>query len=121
MDIDDDHAVRVIFGTRIGDDFDVLDLARGEHLHDLGRIVLKERARFVIHIDLVGLRALDTHLVFPVYGDHGDTAHHVEQARVLGIGVVLDLVGHLVGLYLDQPLLRSDRCALQMDHASHCS
>ena len=99
----------IIFGTRVGNDLNLLDHACGHGLENLLHVLATEcRIGMAIAIHLERGRPLDANLVLAVDRDHGHFLEHVEHIIGAAVGIALHIIGYAVNLSAHQRFLSSD-------------
>ena len=107
------HALGIILRAWVGDHFYLLDAGGGHAFQHLLRIVRHHLVGLVVHIDLERAAAVHLDVVLAVHRHHRYLAEHIENGVRLRVGIVLNVVGDLVDVRLDERLLLHDLHALQ--------
>ena len=100
------RAFRVVFRPGVGHDLNALHHRGGHGLEYLRGVAGVHGVELAVYIHLEARRAVHGDVVLSVHGHPWHLPQHVEHGGGLRLGVVGHVVGHLVGLHLDERLRR---------------
>ena len=93
------HALNIIARSGIGNNLYALHAACRHVAEDLRRIARYHRVEPSVYIHLELARTVHRDIVLAVNRNHRHFAQHLQHRLRLGIYIILNLIGHLVGLH----------------------
>ena len=109
------HAFGIVLRSRVGNDLDAFDRIGGHTLQHFLRIVCHHLVRLVVHIHLERTGAVHLYIVLAIDSNHRHLTKHLDHSIRLRIWIVLDIIGNLVDVGLDERLLFDNLHALQFE------